>query len=200
MTQNSTTCWNCSKNIIETDLFCPSCSKIQPPSQVSHFVRLGVSADFDLGIKNLEVAYFALQTKLHPDRFASKSEKEKMFSMQQSTSVNEAYEILRTPLTRAEYMLKLEGVVVNADNATIKPSQEILMESLEAREKLSGELTAEAIRKMSIEALENKLSAIENIKQGFIDGNLKKTAQETIKLRYLEKLIEEIKQVSDVRS
>lgn len=188
------TCWNCNTTIGMTDLFCPSCAKIQPPGQIDHFKRLNMPLDFDLGIKKLEVAYFSLQTKLHPDRFAQKSEKEKMFSMQQSMSVNEAYETLKSPLTRAEYILKLAGVIVNADNSTIKPSQAILLESMETRERLAALSSAEEIRQITIETMESKLCAIDAIKQNFIDEKLTDAAQNTIKLRYLEKLTEEIKQ------
>ena len=90
-------------------------------------------------------------------------------------------------------MLKLSGIVVNADNSTIKPSQELLMESLEAREQLSNANSAEDIRQITIETMENKLSTIDAIKQNFIDGKLEDAAQNTIRLRYLEKLNEEIR-------
>ena len=186
-------CWHCNTQISEVELFCPSCAKIQPPAPIDHFTRMAMPQDFDLGIKKLDIAYFSLQTKLHPDRFAQKSEKEKMFSMQQSMDVNQAYETLKNPLTRAEYMLKLQGVIINADNSTVKPSQSILMESLETRERLADADSAEEIRALLIETMEAKLSAIDNIKQNFIDGKLEEAAQNTIKLRYLEKLSEEIK-------
>ena len=186
-------CWNCNVDAAQGDLFCPGCSKIQPPTQINHFTRLHMPHDFDLGLKKLEVAYFAMQTKLHPDRFSNKSEKEKLYSMQQSMSVNEAYETLKNPLSRAEYLLKLEGVIVNADNSAIKPSQALLMESLEMRERLFESNSPEEIRQIAIENMENKLETIDSIKQNFIERNLEDAAQNTIKLRYLEKLAEEIK-------
>ncbi len=186
-------CWNCNTPLGATDLFCQLCAKIQPPAQTDHFTRLSMPHDFDLGIKKLEVAYFSMQTKLHPDRFTAKSEKEKLFSMQQSMSVNEAYEALKSPLSRAEYLLKLEGIIVNADNSTVKPSQELLMESLEAREALSNAKTPEDIRQITIENMEHRLEAIDSIKQNFIDRKFEDAAQNTIRLRYLEKLNEEIK-------
>lgn len=186
-------CWNCGADLEATNFFCTKCNKIQPPSQQNHFQRLGVSEGFDIGIKNLEVAYFAMQTKLHPDRFAQKSEKERMMAMQQSTSINEAYEVLKSPLSRAEYMLFLQGIVVNKDNANVKPSQEVLLENLEIREKLSGDLSEEEQRQITISTTEDKLATIESIKQGLEEGRFEDVAQNTIKLRYLEKIIEEIK-------
>jgi molecular chaperone HscB len=155
--------------------------------------------DFDLGIKKLEVEYFAMQMKLHPDRFAQKSQQEKIFSMQQSMSINEAFETLKHTLARAEYMLKLHGFIVNADNSTHKPSQEILLENMEARERLADSTSPEEIRALAIESADAKFCIIDAIKQNFIHGKLEEAAQNTIKLRYLEKLIEEIKGIG-VRS
>ncbi len=156
-----------------------------------YFTLLSLPKDFDLGLKKLDVAYFSLQTKLHPDRFANKSTKEQMFSMQQSVNLNMAYATLKSTLLRAEYMLKLEGIIVNDANATIKPSQQILLESMEMREHLAQTNSAGAIRQVIIETMDNILLVIEAIKKDFIDGKLEEAAQNTIKLRYLEKLSEE---------
>lgn len=186
-------CWDCSAEIKEAEFFCPACNKIQPPSQTNHFTLLDMPRDFDLGAKKLEVAYFSLQTKLHPDRFSKKSEKEKLYSMQQSMSINQAYETLKSPLTRAEYLLKLEGIIVNADNATVKPCQILLAESLEARERLHEAKSEDEIRALTIETMENKLSTIDALKQNLHERKLEEAAQNTIRLRYLEKLNEEIK-------
>jgi molecular chaperone HscB len=191
-------CWNCNIKIGQTDLFCPSCGKIQPPSQADHFALFAMPRDFDLGVKKLEVAYFSLQMKLHPDRFSQKSEQEKIFSMQQSMSINKAFETLKSPLPRAEYMLKLHGIIVNTENSTIKPSQAVLQESMEMREQLLEANTPDKIRTLTITATDAKLSTIDAIKQNFIDVKLEDAAQNTIKLRYLEKLMEEIKIVNRV--
>ena len=61
------------------------------------------------------ITYFALQRDLHPDRFATRSARERAISMQQSTTVNEAYRTLKAPLARAEYLLALAGHTVNAE-------------------------------------------------------------------------------------
>ena len=56
--------------------------------------------------------------------------------MQGSTYINEAFETLRDPLTRAQYLLKLYEVDFNPDNETTKDTA-FLMEQLELRETLS---------------------------------------------------------------
>jgi molecular chaperone HscB len=187
-----TTCWNCKTELKASLLFCPSCKKIQPPAPIDHFERLGLPRDFEIGAKNLEVAYFALQRQLHPDLFVNKSDKEKALSMQQTMDLNQAFETLKSPLKRAEYILSLNGITVNIDNANTKPSQEILMESLETRERLEN-ADKDELRTLAIQAADDKLKAISDIKQHLAQGKLAQAAQATIKLRYLEKLIEEIR-------
>ncbi|MCE3231953.1 MAG: molecular chaperone protein containing DnaJ domain [Rickettsiaceae bacterium] len=185
-------CWSCSAEV-SGSIFCPSCKKIQPSGPINHFIRLGMPIDFEIGAKNLEVAYFGLQRQLHPDLFVNKSDKEKSFSMQQTIDLNTAFETLKSPLKRAEYMLSLQGITVNSDNATVKPSQEILLESLETREQLENATTSDDLRTMSVSAAESRLQAIDEIKEYLAQEKLEDAAQSAIKLRYLEKLIQEIK-------
>lgn len=167
------------------------------PSQADYFTKLGLAKDFEIGEKNLNVAYFALQRTLHPDLFIKKSEKEKSLSMQQAMDVNKAYETLKSPLSRAEYMLKLKGIVVNQDNKhSVRPNPEILMESLQMREELENAQKPEEIRQMAVKAAEDRITIIDNIKSALNSGELEKAAQNTIRLRYIEKLNEEIKRKS----
>ena len=108
-------CWKCDSEIKKTELFCVNCNVVLPPSDDNHFERLNVPVDFEIGRKNLEVAYFSMQRRLHPDLFVAKSDREKMFSAQQTMVLNEAYEALKSPLSRAEYILSLNGFIVNKD-------------------------------------------------------------------------------------
>jgi molecular chaperone HscB len=191
---NDTKCPNCKKTIAHRDVFCPACKHIQPPSQADYFSKLGVAHDFEIGAKNLEVAYFALQRQLHPDLFINKSEKEKSLSMQQTMDINKAYETLKSPLSRAEYLLSLQGIIVNKDNSSsLRPSPEILMESLDAREALENANTPEENREIAVRTADERIACIDTIKAALSAGELEKAAQNTIRLRYIEKLTEEIK-------
>lgn len=191
---DSIKCWDCGQGISKSYIFCEHCNSVQSSAAVTHFERLGIAKNFEIGEKNLEVAYFALQRKLHPDMFVKKSDKEKKFSMQQTMDINAAYETLKSPLKRAEYILSLEGIIVNQDNGTsVKPSQELLMKSLEAREELAHIDSVDDIRKLAIKTADERIACIDEIKQQLAGSEFDKAAQNTIKLRYLEKMIEEIK-------
>lgn len=61
---------------------------------------------FDIETAKLDARYKALQWQMHPDLSAHKPASEKEFSAQQSMVVNMAYGVLRTPLSRANYMVR----------------------------------------------------------------------------------------------
>jgi molecular chaperone HscB len=47
---------------------------------------------------------------LHPDIYAGSKSQEQEWSLEQSSRLNDAYRILKDPIRRTEYLLKLEGV------------------------------------------------------------------------------------------
>jgi molecular chaperone HscB len=82
---------------------------------------------------SLENAYRRLQTEVHPDRFASGSEQEKRLALQSSARVNEAYRALKDPVSRAQYLLSLNGIDALSETDTQLPV-EFLERQLERRE------------------------------------------------------------------
>lgn len=194
MKNKKTKCYNCAEEINAEVLFCPQCNFIQPPSGINFFRLFGFTEKFDLGELAIQQAYVTLQRKLHPDIFVRKSDKEKSLAVQQTMVVNDAYQTLKSALKRAEYLLQLQGIIVNRDGQdNIKPSQELLMESLEAREELSELSSEDEFRKLAIRNADDRLSCIENIRNNIEQKSYEKAAQDVIRLRYLEKFAEEIK-------
>ena len=126
-------CWSC-HSPIHPCFFCKICSIIQPPSFTNPFELFGFDSVFDIQKDQLDQLYFDFQNRLHPDRFAMKTQKEKRLAVQQSIAVNDAYTLLKSPLSRADYLcVSLLGgrSYKNEDNRQI-PSF-LLMESLEKR-------------------------------------------------------------------
>ena len=59
---------------------------------------------------DLEQRYRALSRQLHPDYFQNASAAERRLSLERSSYLNDAYRTLRNPISRIEYLLKLEGL------------------------------------------------------------------------------------------
>ncbi|KAH9308021.1 hypothetical protein KI387_035932, partial [Taxus chinensis] len=109
---------------------------------------------YDVDTKDLEKKYKDWQKKLHPDLFQRKSEQEKEYSAQQSAEVIKAYNTLLKPLSRAEYMLQLQGIHVDKERTVTDP--ELLMEIMEVRESVEDADSDDALKSIQIK-MQSKL-------------------------------------------
>lgn len=113
----------------------------------------------------IDMRWKALQSQLHPDRFAAEGAAAQRMAMQWSVRVNEAYGRLKDPMARASYLCRLNGHDVHGDPAPPMPPA-FLMQQMELHEVLEEALTAERIevlgRQIDIQrqALENELGVL----------------------------------------
>ena len=110
-------CWSCSVAHNDATLFCPHCSKIQPPPGGDYFSVFGLVPRLDLDLGSLEHEFHRLSRKLHPDRFARARENEKEWSLADTALLNDAYRTLRDPIRRTEYLLKLHGAEIGEEHS-----------------------------------------------------------------------------------
>lgn len=148
----------------------------------------------------LEQKFHALQTQVHPDKFAHFPEAERRVSMQWATRVNEAYQTLRSPVARARYLLALHGVDTQEETNTAMP-MDFLLEQMEWREAIEeaqragdvGQLDElEARLKREIRALHELLAVKIDSEHGYAAA-----AESVRKLKFMEKLAEEIASAFD---
>jgi molecular chaperone HscB len=81
--------------------------------------------------KALERSFYKLSRELHPDRFAQASPEKQQWSLEQASLLNDAYRTLKNPVTRTEYLLRLEGVTVADEKSTAKAPADLLEEVFE---------------------------------------------------------------------
>jgi len=110
-------CWSCAVAHNDSTLFCPHCSKIQPPPGGDYFTVFGLEPRLNLDMSALEHEFHRLSRKVHPDRFARAGENERQWSLADTALLNDAYRTLRDPLHRTEYLLKLEGAEIGEEHA-----------------------------------------------------------------------------------
>jgi len=110
-------CWSCSVAHNPSTLFCPHCSKIQPPASGDYFSVFSIDPRLNLDLATLEKEFHRLSRHLHPDRFARASENEREWSLADTALLNDAYRTLKDPLRRTEYLLKLMGAEIGEENA-----------------------------------------------------------------------------------
>jgi molecular chaperone HscB len=102
--------------------------------QHDHFHRLGFPRRFVLDAGELDRAYLTHSRAVHPDYHLAGSSADLDASLELSAAVNEAYNTLRDPFTRAEHLLALEGGPSAAEHKQMPPA--FLAEMLEAREEI----------------------------------------------------------------
>jgi molecular chaperone HscB len=108
-------CWSCSVAHNESTLFCPNCSKIQPPIGGNYYSVFSLEPRLNLDLTALENEFHRLSRRLHPDRFARATESEKEWSLADTALLNDAYRTLRDPLRRTQYLLKLHGAEIGEE-------------------------------------------------------------------------------------
>ncbi|PCJ17372.1 MAG: Fe-S protein assembly co-chaperone HscB [Gammaproteobacteria bacterium] len=101
----------------------------------NYFELFQLPIAYQVDSHRLNDAYRELQTQIHPDRYAQGSEAEKLSSVQASSFVNEAYQTLKSSVSRARYLVELAGVAIDLSATTIADGA-FLMQQMELREEL----------------------------------------------------------------
>jgi molecular chaperone HscB len=97
----------------------------------NHFEVLGLPRTFALSDADVEANYLARSRETHPDFHQLAPTSEQRASLELTALLNEAYNTLRDPFKRAEYLLSLEGGPSAAESREMSPH--FLEEMLELR-------------------------------------------------------------------
>src|SRR5579885_2354189 len=100
----------------------------------SHFDRLGLPRRFALDPATVERHYLAESRAVHPDYHAGGSAAEQAASLELSAAVNEAYNVLTDPFTRADYLITLDGGPTATQQKAVPHA--FLAEMLELRDRV----------------------------------------------------------------
>ena len=163
----------------------------------NHFALLGVPEACTIDTALLERNYLALQAKWHPDRFADAAPAERVAALQHASLVNDAYTKLKTPLSRAEYLLQINGVDVH------KPGQldgAFLLEQMELREileQLRDRRDEAALARLRQHARTEQEALWRDFAAGVETGHFAVARTFFHKLQFLVKLTEEIAAAED---
>lgn len=101
----------------------------------NYFEFLALPVTYQLDLQALSERSRELQKTLHPDRFSHLSDRERRLSVQYTAYLNEAVATLKNPLSRAQYLLKLEGVDTFSESQ-VQLDPMFLMQQMELRESL----------------------------------------------------------------
>ncbi|TNG96307.1 Fe-S protein assembly co-chaperone HscB [Pasteurellaceae bacterium USgator11] len=163
------------------------------------FELFNLAVEFNLDTALLSQRYLSLQKAYHPDNFASSSSTEQLKAVQYAAEINDAYQVLKNPIRRAEAILQLNWTQPLNPEETVKDS-EFLLQQLMLREDLEAaacscdedELAtlrdkAEALRRQQLQAIETAIR-----QSGWAE-----LKQQIDRLKFIEKLLLEVEQIED---
>lgn len=115
----------------------------------NYFELFSLPPSFEVDTDALERAYRALQSRHHPDRAGAGSDRERRVAVQLSGLINEAYETLCSPLSRAAYLLRLQGVDPEAFEQSALGG-EFLFAQMQRREELEQIAERESLDELEV--------------------------------------------------
>jgi molecular chaperone HscB len=174
------------------------------PIERDYFAALGLAPGFAIDAATVERAFHERSRTDHPDRFAAAPPAERAVAAQRFAVIRDAYQTLRLPAKRAEYLLARDGVVIGEHE---RLDLAFLGEVLELREELAGALAThddakvaalEAAMKVRHQALVAQLApAFDAIGRGGDAAIAARAAAKKVlvALRYVQRYLEECDRV-----
>ena len=160
---------------------------------INFFTLLQLPEAFDIDLETLHQNYQSIQKNIHPDRFATFDDEAKLESIKKTAQVNDAYQTLKSPIRRAEYLLQLKGINIHDEKYTAVP-QDFLMQQMEWREELETyKLNKVALEKLAQDIQKNKNDMMNQLPSFFDDKNhLNDAIRVTRELNFIEKIEQHI--------
>jgi molecular chaperone HscB len=170
---------------------------------LNYFELFALPVNFELDLAQLSAAFQSLQKTVHPDKFAHASQQEQLLAVQKSATINDAYQTLKKPLKRAEYMLVQRGTDMPSEQASFQDNH-FLMRQMELREmlaelKYSSDIDAEV--NTATETLDTEYQALFCQLQRLLGDNNNSSdqiASEILrKLKFYQKLQLELERIEE---
>jgi len=103
----------------------------------NYFELFDLETSFFIDEAALKSSYQLEISRFHPDNFATRGEPEKLQALQNTSLLNSAYNALKAPLSRASYLLKLQGVDAFDEKDTVM-GEGFLISQIELRDELEA--------------------------------------------------------------
>jgi molecular chaperone HscB len=195
------TCWQCSQPM-DSALFCPACQTLQPPPQ-DYYALLGLPQKLQLSGDELQRRFYELSRQLHPDRFMRKPERERQYSLDASSILNDAYRALKDPVKRAQYVLSKEGFDVGEQRSKDVPPElleEVFELNMALEEMRSGDDSARPQLETAEKNFTNMLSDVDRQLENLFEQYDRSPSRDKLsevrgalnRRKYIQNLVDEV--------
>jgi molecular chaperone HscB len=126
---------------LTSPIVCQGCHSLYPvPKEVDYFDLLGLPRRYDIDLAELNERFVALSRHVHPDYFSQAAEPARQLSVRLSAELNDAVQLLRDPVLRADYLLETAGGQSAPQDRTVPT--EVLSQTLLLREEIDDARTS----------------------------------------------------------
>ena len=170
---------------------------------MNYFQLFAIEQSFNVDLSQLSKTYQNLQKAVHPDKFAHASNQEQLLAVQKSAEINDAYQILKQPLKRAEYLLTLRSVDMPNEQQSFKDTHFLIaqMELREMLDEVKFSDDVEAALEQAQQTLTEQYQTLLTLMQQQINENTtaanNSACDNLRKLKFYQKLNVEVERLED---
>lgn len=163
------------------------------------FTLFDMDITFNIDKQRLSTQYLKLQKQCHPDNFTTASSQQQLQAIQQAAQINDAYQILKNPLKRAEAIFALNTNQEIPAEETVQ-DVDFLMTQLIQREKLATIQATQDIEQLL--SLQQETETLQQVQLTELAQAIQDKSWEQVKilinrLKFVEKLSFEIAQLEE---
>ena len=157
--------------------------------QQNYFELFHLPVSFDVDTDDLANRHRAIIARVHPDQFANKSAMEQRVALQWATFANEAFDTLKSPIARAQYLLKLNAPELAVEGARVNLPHEFLMQQMQWREALEEGDTAGVLAEVTQAQTDNQVQ----LRQACAEHDWAKLQVVLAQAQFIENFIAQLK-------
>jgi molecular chaperone HscB len=160
----------------------------------NYFEIFSLQQGFDLDLDKLAAEYKKLQAQSHPDKFSDADDASRLQALQLSSIINDAFEVLKSPVKRAAYLLTLNGIDPEENNQS-HLSEALLLQQMDWREQLHSATQEEDLN--TIDQLKQEVqlefeNCINEFREKVNTGGFSAAKPIYNKLQFIQKMLIEI--------
>jgi molecular chaperone HscB len=159
----------------------------------NYFSSFDLEPAFTIDLAALEHRYEQLMTICHPDRFSAAPAFEKRAAAKRAADINEAFNVLKQPVSRAGHLLQLSGIDLPAlERQPAAP--EFLFEQMMLRERVQAydALTAADAAELTSEIEAAYVSTQAKFIQYYDAGDIAAASAAWVEFHFQQKLSDEL--------
>jgi molecular chaperone HscB len=122
---------------MRSPVYCHNCRAINPVQPgTDYFAIFSLPRRYALDEKELHRRFLNMTREIHPDRFATSAQETVNLTTRLAAQINDAYNVLKDPMLRAEYLLQQAGGKRASEDKSVPG--DVLTRNMELREQIEA--------------------------------------------------------------